>query len=246
MLKVALPLIIIFVAALLSLYFISAYFTLRLDLSKVFKTSVQPAPSPATGGISVRLGGIDGDSAIIGFQFPATDNSSEDIPFTEKNLEEIRSSLTSIESDQIEFLTGLPASIFRFNLYLVSYKDSPNKAKKASYFLVRDSSGSATKVLPDQSVMLAKNITLDNLVNVISLKTISLIYTNGMYQNFYDQGGNIVSQATGELVIKPTVKIQFLIFLGLWTFIIAFLTLLKQTIGSSKDLQDVIDLINKP
>lgn len=245
MLKFGVPLVIVFVFLLFSLGVIS-YLTLRLDLSKIFKTTPQPAPTPATGGLSVKIAGVDGDSAVVGFRFPKSASSSEEILFTGKNLEEIELGLNKIETDRLEGLTNLPSTVFRFNVSLISYPDSPNKAKKASYFLVTDSSGVVQKVFPGESLTFIKNVKIGDLPSILSASDIKLVYENGMYQNFYDTEGNLVSQATGELVVKPTPLVQLLIILGVWAFIIALLALIKQTILSSQDVNAIIDFVKAP
>src|SRR5258708_6411192 len=116
MLKFGVPLIIVVIVLLLSITVISRL-GMRLDFSKVFKTTVQPAPTPETGGISTKLQGVAGDSAIVGHQFPNSASSSEEIPFTGKNLTEIESGLTQIETDHWEVLTNLPSTVFRFDVY---------------------------------------------------------------------------------------------------------------------------------
>jgi len=206
----------------------------------VFKPTVSAVPNPESGGVPIVLNGVDGDTAVVGFQFPNSENSSEELDVTEKNISEIKAGLDKLEIEQWEFLTKLPSSIFRFDVILSSYQDSPNKAKKASYYFIKDSNGIEYKVLPGGNIILIKSSKIEDLSYSLSGIQIKLIYEHGLYQNFYNEDGELVSQATGELIIKPTILLQILIILGIWASIVTFLMLAKQTLMSSQDLKEVI------
>lgn len=241
-LKLLAPTLILGAVFLLS-WFLTNRFSLKLDFSQAFKSNTQPPPQPASGGISVVLNGVAGDHAVVGFTFPSdsTTTSSENLAVEQKNLDEIVAGLNQIETEQWEFLTNLPASIFRFDVILNSYPNSLNNAKKASYYLVTDQNGVVHKVLPGENITLAHGFKIADLTAALSKVHIKLVYDNGMYQNFYDPQGQLVSQATGALSIKPTIFLQLLIILGVWAFVVAFLLLVKQTILSSQDVREVID-----
>lgn len=241
--KILVPIVLILVPALVIAWCLSSLFSLKLDFTQAFKPETSPVPDPDNGGVSLRLNGVDGDSAIIGFRFPNSQDGSEQLSVTEKNLEEIKSGLSRFEINRWEFLTNLPVEVFRFDIFLHSFPTSPNNAKGASYYLVTKPNGEVTKVLPGEKFQLARGAEVENLPNILAQTNIKLVYEHGLYQNFYDVDGFLVSQATGELIIKPTVLIQLLIIFGAWIFVVAFLTLLKQTILSSRDLQEVIDFL---
>lgn len=229
-------------------WFLISNFSLKLDFSQAFKSNVQPPPQPPSNGISLVLNGVAGDHAVVGFTFPSssTTTSSEDLIVEQKNLDEIVTGLNKIETEQWEFLTNLPASIFRFDVILNSYPNSPNNTKKASYYLVTDQNGVVHKVLPGENITLAHDFKIADLTIALSKVHIKLVYDNGMYQNFYDPQGKLVSQATGALSIKPTLFLQLLIILGVWVFLVAFLLLVKQTILSSQDVKEITGFFQNP
>lgn len=237
MLKYGTPMSIVFIFLMSGLGVIW-YLTLRMDLSRVFKTTVQPPPPMA-----IKLQGVDGDSAIIGF---GSREGSEKVPFVGKNLAEVKAGLSKIQIDQLEFITSITSTVFRFDVWIVSYPDSPDNAKKVSYFEVVDSEGVVNKIAPGKSLKIIRSSKMDDLADIISATDIKLVYENGLYQNFFDEDGNLVSQATGELVVAPAPLTQLFVFLGVWAFIVGLLFLVKQTLLSSKDLKEILEFIKTP
>jgi hypothetical protein len=232
--KFLVPIVFIFVAFLLSRY-LTYRCTVTLDFSQVFKSSIQQPPQ-----LMIPINGVEGDKAIIGFNFPNSTSSSEELTVTEKNLDEIRSSLNNIETQQWQIVTNLPSTILRFNATLYSSLSSPNNAKKISYFLITDSDGVEYKILPGENRQLINNISISNLPEGFSKLKIKMIYENRLYQVFLDKNGQLVSQATGKLVLRPTGITQLWIFFVSWAFIAVLFSLLKQTALLSKDFKEAL------
>src|SRR5258708_1447113 len=226
--KISKPLLIVLLASFLITRILCWWvFTLNLSLEQAFKST----PKTDWGGISLKLKGVAGDSAIVGFNPFSTGSSSEELLLSPKTVEEIRSSFSDADLDRWKFLTGLSPSLFQFNLLLVSNNSSPNNGKKkCSYFSVNIASDTAIKVLPGQKVYLKRGLKVDDLAQTISSIKISFIDDFPIYDLFYDQDGKFVSQATGRIIVTPTWTTQVLIFFGAWVFIIALLALIKQTL----------------
>lgn len=249
MLKLLIPITILFAAFLLACWIVS-YLTLRLDFSKIFSATVLPAPTPDTDGLSIHINGTDGDFAVVGFAAPGAELTfperiSEEIVIEGKNLDEIRTALNAIEVEKFEFLTLLPSSVFRFDIYLRNDTSSPNNAKKISHYVISQG-GTSRKLLPGAHIALARNAKFDDLSKTLTSMQIALVYQHGLYQSFYDSTGKLVSQATGTLVIKPTMFVQFLVFLASWTFVIALFTLFKETILSGREATSLLEYLKAP
>lgn len=220
-------------------------FTLELDFSKIFKPIPSSSPQPQTGGMSVRLRGVDGDFADVGFKFPQEKTSLEGLKIEEKNINEIKQSLNNLEIDQWEFLTNLPKSIFRFDITLDNSTSSPNNGKSGSYYLVNQVSGSQLKIFTGQKDTIIQSVRLENLPEELSKTKIELLNDGGIYHKFYDKEGNFISQSTGSLIIKPTIFLQFLIIFASLVFVTTTLVLLKQIIMSARDVNEVINYFKK-
>lgn len=242
MLKFLAPLILLFAVVLIFLSLVR-YFTLRLDLTSAF--NIQVTPQTPQDGIFIKLNGVDGDSAIVGIS-TSESGASEEIEFTGKNLDNIKAGLNKFQLGQWEFMTKLPEAAFRFNVYLLSDSDSPNKAKKIGNFVVSVASGTPFSIPPGKYRLLGNNVPIAEISETIENTNIKLVYEDGWYNAFYDEQGNFISQSTGTLVLKPTVFTQLLMVIGVWTFAIAFIALTKQTLLLGKDILETVDYLRKP
>jgi hypothetical protein len=229
----------------------SQYLTIDLNLSQAFEPVVQPPPSKDNGrGLSVQLNGVDGDKAVIGFLFPQIgveadgmfklgESSSEELALTPKTRDEIRKNLSNLDPQKWEVLTKLPSPIFRFNLNLVSGKDSPNNAKKASHFVVTVAGAGTQKVMPGQEIPLGQNLEVEDISQTLASSKIDLVYGNGMYMNFFDRNGSFISQATGILNVRPTFLTRCSVFISIWVLLLGLIALFKRTLLASKEFEDI-------
>jgi|SRR3989344_1005354 len=208
-------------------------FTFTLDFSDSFTATPQPAPK-----LSIKLNGVSGDSAIVGFDGFEEPRSAEELIITPGALEKLKNHLDGSALERWEFFSKLPTSIFKFKAWIVSDTNSPNNAKKASYFLVTIGSSDPEKILPGSKIPLTGNFGIQDLL--LAIPTIKTeLYYNGFFNNFYSAEGDFVSQATGKLVIKPSSFTIFIILLGSWLLALSFVGLVKQTIITSGDLDPV-------
>ena len=236
----------------------SKYLTLELDISQAFDTTVPPPPGNSEG-LSVKFGG-PGGSIILGMSMPRylTNSSgkvigveqnelaSESLALTPKKLEEIQSSLNSLDPEKWEILTKLPAPIFRFNLYLLSYKKSVLSDKKFTYFHIIGASGKTNNLAPGQSSELGKGLQIGEISQSLASTKIDIIYTiPGSYTSHFDANGRFISQATGEIIIKPTWFAICSVAVGVWIVLLALLKLIKETLLLPKELDHLISSHNK-
>jgi hypothetical protein len=249
--KVLVPVAILLVGLGLTWFTCSQYLTIQLSLSQAFEPIVQPPPDKNNQrGLSIQLNGVDGDKAIIGFSFPQMraeeggifhfgESSSEELALTPRTRDEIRKNISNLDPQKWEVLTKLPSPIFRFNLDLVSGEDSPNKAKKASHFIVTVPGAGTQKVMPGQEIRLGQDLQVDHISETLASAKIELVYGNGMYMNFFDKNGNFISQATGTLNVQPTFFTRCSVLASIWVLLLALLTLLKKTLLASKDFEEI-------
>jgi hypothetical protein len=188
----------------------------------------------------------------VGFQVPEVadkdgkiewshrEGSSEELTLTPKKLEEIQANLRDLDPQKWQLLTKLPERLFRFNLLMFSDTTSPNNAKKESYFLVTVPINSAQKkVMPGEKFLLGKSLEIQEIAKVVADIKINLVYGMGMYMTFFSKNGELISQATGRMVIEPTFGVQASVFLGVWVMLVALVALLKKTLLIPREVGEV-------
>jgi hypothetical protein len=98
--------------------------------------------------------------------------------------------------------------------------------------------------MPGQEFTLGRNLEIGDISRRLAATTINLIYGTGalgMYMNFYDKKGEFISQATGTIIIKPTLWTIGAVFVGGWLLLLGLKTLLIRTLLVPKDLKQIMD-----
>jgi hypothetical protein len=242
----------------LTWFICSQYLTMRLDFSQAFESTIQPPPTKDNSkGLSVQINGVDGGKAIFGFVMPQIirrdsgevefiegESISEKLALTPRKQEEIEENLSQLDPQKWQVLTELPSPIFRYNLDLISNQESLNSAKKQSYFLVAVARHNAQRVMPGQEYALGRNLEIGDISRRLAATKIDLVYGTGvmgMYMNFYDKRGEFISQATGTLVITPTVWTKGAVFVGWGLLLLVLITLLLRILLIPKNFKEAID-----
>ena len=254
--KISLTLIILLLCVILTWITCSKYLTMELNLSQAFKSTESPTKGNSQGS-SIQINGVDGGKAVIGFTIPritrkgsgeiefgVKEATSESLALTPKKQEEIKANLSELDPQRWQVLTKLPSPIFRYNMKLISDLESPNVPKKISHFLVTRSDGNNQKLMPGQKIILGNSLQIEDISRTLSTTKIDLVYragVMGMYMNFYDKDGKLVSQATGKIDINPTFFTVLTVFVGIWVILLGFVTLLKNTFLVSKEFEQIID-----
>ena len=234
--KLLIPAILIALSFLLGMFLTKVY-TLRIDLPKAFQTN--PAPPPTIG---IKLNGVDGDSADIGFNFPQNATGSEKLKITDKNVEEIKAALSAAEFEKWDTMTKLPSAFFTFDLLIYSSPIAPNNGKKDTKFQATTLGGKDIQIFPGQTVRIGEGFKFQNLDEMLSRMQLTLISTGTpIYQVFYDKNGNFVPQSTGTLIIRPSSFSQILINAASLALIVALFSLLKTLVLSGKDVKNFIE-----
>jgi hypothetical protein len=197
--------------------------------------------------MAIQINGVDGDKAILGFSWKKRadggpgfgERSSEKLLLTPKKLDEIRKNLSNLDPQKWEILTKLPSPIFRFDLDLISDETSPNNSKKASYLLLKAPGGDVQKLKAGQKVSFARDLQVEDISRTLTRSRIDLVYQHGMYMNFFTEKGKLISQATGAIVIRPTLPTQASVLVSIWVLLLGLIALVKKTLLSSIDFEDI-------
>ena len=248
------PLLILALVSISTTYICSSYLTLDIDFNQAYDVVVQQPPTKENSeGLSIKLNGLDGGKAIIGFRPPnfkhengnvrieEKEKSSENLILSPKKSDEIQAKLSELNPQKWQVLTNLPSPIFKYNLNIYSDPRSPNNAKISSYYLIRNSKGVDVKLIPGQQIQLGSHLRIDEISREIALTNISLVYEHGIYMNFYDRDGKLISQATGTIIINPTLLTIISVFVGIWVVLLGLLKLLKETLLLPNDVKQIKD-----
>jgi hypothetical protein len=57
--------------------------------------------------------------------------------------------------------------------------------------------------------------------------------------NFFTEKGKLISQATGAIVIRPTLPTQASVLVSIWVLLLGLIALVKKTLLSSIDFEDI-------
>lgn len=230
--KLLIPTILIVLSLFLGLYITNQLFTFKFDLRDVFEQTPTTPPQ-----MNLKLNGVDGDWAIIGF---LADKEAESALMTQKSIEDIKQQLDKHEIEKWEFLTKVPATFLKFNLYIYNSLQSPNNSKKVSILEVTHPNGGTSSLLPGENKVVGKDFLFKELGDVVGTIRMKLKYSNGQYMAFYDKDGKFVPQSTGQLVLGLSLQSQLLIIGGSLLFLVAIFVFLKQLILSSKDVREIL------
>jgi hypothetical protein len=198
--------------------------------------------------------GVNGDTLDIVLPQPVPGGSNslpaEELLTSPKSMEAIKEGLTQIEVDKWAYMAKLPSPVFRFRLSINSLMESLSNLKSFSHFKVQ-SRGEIWEVRPGEQYVLAENVAIAEVPNVLSNTSIDFHYDAIIAQMpivhaAYSAEGKFISQATGEFKIKPTLTTLFLIFLGAWAFVVGLCLLLKQTLTASVEIKDAYKKLATP
>lgn len=212
------------------------YFSFTFDFSEAFVAMPQPPPQ-----IAVTLRGIAGDSAVVGPSF-GTSTPAEELTLTAQSVTQLKTRFNDIDLARWELITKLPPSIFKFKVWVISDIDSPNKAKKASYFLVTIGTGVSQKIMPGTKIPLESTYSIQDITTTIPSINIKLYY-DSFYNNFYNQQDTFVSQATGKLIVVPNWSTVLILLIGSWVLVVGFIELIKHSIEAATDISYLLTKI---
>lgn len=252
----AIPLVVFLLSMNVALVICNGFLSMALDLPQAFETVNAPPPSPKdSSGVSIQINGIDGGRLILGLPMPHRDVGdsgksamrwdgyvSERLHLTPKKLRDIESSLNNLDPKKWEILTKLPSPIFRFDLHLFSDSLSPNMTKKISSFLLTTARGDTATVLPGHSIILGRDLQLDDISKTLASTKLDMSYRIGImaqYMAAYDKGGKFVSNATGTIFVLPTIFTGVVVFSAVILLVLSTIAVLKRTLLLSKDFREI-------